>query len=357
MKFLSLKNKLPITGKKVYALYLFIIVLIITTTVIATLLGSVNIKPNWVLKILVNNTMKRQIFTPEWKPNTESIIWTLRMPRVFMALIVGAGLSLCGILMQALTKNSLADPYILGISSGASFGAVLVIMYGVFGFAGQYNIMIGASLGAIIAIIIAINVASISGKITATQLILAGIAVSALFGSFTNIMIYHTKTGSDKVRSALFWMIGSLSGATWSKTIYVAIIFAICSIVIFLMYKSLDALLLGDDNAITIGANLSKIKPLIIVVCTILTGAIVSVSGVIGFVGLIIPHITRGIVGPNHKRLVPASILIGGLFMIICDMISRTLVSPEELHIGIVTSVFGAPFFLYLVRKNKKTMR
>ncbi len=357
MKSLSLKNKLPLTGKKVYVLYLFVFILIVVATIVASLLGSVDIKPSWVLKILVNNSTGKQVFTPEWKPNTESIIWTLRMPRVFMAIIVGGGLSLCGILMQALTKNSLADPYILGISSGASFGAVVIIMYGWFSFLGHYNVMLGASLGAIAAIIIAINVASIGGKITSTQLILAGIAVAAIFGSFTNVLIYYTKTGSDKIRTALFWMIGSLSGATWGKMIYVAIIFAGCSILIFLMYKSLDALLLGDDAAVTIGANLSKIKPLIIVLCTILTGAIVSVSGVIGFVGLIIPHITRSLVGPNHKKLIPASILIGGLFMIICDVISRVIVSPEELHIGIVTSLFGAPFFLYLVRKSKKAVR
>ncbi len=353
---INLKLSLPLTGKRVYLFYVITLILIIITLVCASLLGSVDINPTSVIKILINNTFGKEIFVKNWADNVEAIIWKLRIPRVILALIVGSGLSLCGILMQALTKNSLADPYILGISAGASSGAVAAIIFGWFSFVGGYNVMFGATIGAILSIFIALNVASIKGKITPTQLVLSGIAVSAMFSSFTNILIYHTRTGSDKVRTALFWMVGSLSGATWGKMLYVSIVLLVCAIFIMSIHKGLDALLLGDEKAVTIGVNLKKIKPIIIILCTALTGAIVSVSGVIGFVGLVIPHITRMIVGPNHKRLIPASILFGGLFMMLCDLLSRIIVSPAELHIGIVTSIFGAPFFLYLVRKNKKSI-
>lgn len=356
MQKLKMKKYLPLKKQSQFLVFcLTLFVLAIGAFVVATLLGSVEIDAGWIGKIIVNKVTGKQIFEPEWQKSTESIIWTLRLPRILMAFIVGAGLALCGILMQALTKNSLADPYVLGISSGASAGAVAVIMYGWFHFAGTYHVMLGATIGAMLAIIIAIRVATVNNKITSTQLVLAGIAVSALFSACTNVMIYHTKTGSDKMKSALYWMIGSLSGASWDKTIYVAIVFSVIAIIICFFHKSLDVLMLGDDTAVTLGVNIRFIKLSVIILCTILTGAIVSVSGVIGFVGLVIPHITRPIVGAVHRRLIPASILVGGFFVIVCDVISRVIVAPEELPIGVVTAFFGAPFFLALIRKNQNS--
>lgn len=328
-------------------------ILLIIMLVISTLVGSVDINAEIIGKIIVNKVTKSQVFEQTWQVNVESIIWTLRLPRIILAFVVGAGLSLCGILMQALTKNSLADPYVLGISSGASTGAVCAILFGWFSFAGGYNVMFGSTIGAVLALFIAMKVATINNRITATQLILAGIAVSALFSSITNVCIYHSKTGSDKTNTALHWMLGSLGGANWEKTLYGLISFALCVTVISFFHSSLDVLLLGDDTAATLGVNLRIIKTCIIIIATILTGIIVSISGVIGFVGLVIPHITRSIVGSVHRRLIPASILVGGFFLILCDVISRIIVSPQELSIGVVTSFFGAPFFLFLIRKSK----
>jgi iron complex transport system permease protein len=313
----------------------------------------VNIDSAVIGKIIANKLTKTVIFEPTWGKNVESIVWTLRLPRIILAFAVGAGLSLCGILMQALTKNSLADPYVLGISSGASSGAVCVILFGWFSFAGNYNVMFGATIGALMALVIAMKVAAIGNRITATQLVLAGIAVSAMFSSFTNVCIYHSKTGQDKVNTALYWMLGSLGGTTWEKMFYGLIAFTVCAIVIGFFHKSLDVLMLGDDAAATLGVDLRKTKTYIIILATILTGIIVSISGVIGFVGLVIPHITRSIVGSSHRRLIPAAILVGGSFVIVCDVISRTIVSPQELSIGVVTSFFGAPFFLFLIRKSR----
>ena len=321
----------------------------------ATLLGSVGVKTDWIIKILINRFTKHEFFAPEWEANKESIIWTLRAPRVVMAYVTGAGLSLCGILMQALTKNSLADPYVLGISSGASAGAVAVICYGWFRFAGAYHIMFGATLGAVLAIVIAIRVSSINNKVTSTQLVLAGIAVQAMFSAVTNTILYSSTTTSDKLRSAMHWMVGSLASASWNTTIYVLIASVICVVIICFFHTELDVLMLGDDTASTLGVNLRMIKLGVIIVCTALTGAIVSIGGVIGFVGLLVPHITRSIVGSTHRRLIPASILVGGFFVVICDMLARILVAPEELPIGVITSFFGAPFFLFLIRKSRNS--
>ena len=351
---MKLSSRLPIRKKGNFVLFCIgLFVLLILVIILAVFSGSVSIPPDVVCKVLLNHLVGHEIFKPTWNASLETIIWTMRFPRVLMALMVGAGLSLCGILMQAMTRNSLADPYVLGISSGASAGAVAVIMYGWFGFMGQFHIAFGAAIGAFLAIFIAMKVSSVSNRITSTQLVLAGIAVSTLFQAITNFMIYYRQTGDDKVKTAIYWMMGSLSGANWSTVLYLFIIVMICTVILFFFTDSLDVLMLGDDAATTLGVNLMRIKVSIIVLCTIMTGAIVSVSGVIGFIGLIIPHITRSLVGSKHSRLMPASILLGGLFTILCDWISRIVVIPEELPIGVLTALFGAPFFLFLIRKSR----
>lgn len=348
------KSIFPLEGSVQYLIFMVIMAGVLFLSVItATRLGSVDLQFQTIKGVIVNKITGKVICPVLWKDSTEQIIWSIRLPRIFTSFMVGAGLTLCGILMQALTKNPLADPYVLGISQGASAGAVSVIMYGYLSFLGHYGTMIGAFLGAVISIILALQIATIRNKVTATRLVLAGIAVSALFGAITNFMIYHTKTGSDKVKTATYWMMGSLSGASWEKLGYATIAFAICFVFILFLHKSLDVLLLGDDVAITVGVDTDRLKLMIIVVATLLTGIIVSISGTIGFVGLTIPHITRSIVGTKHIRLIPASVLVGGTFLVVADIISRVIVSPEELPIGVVSAFFGAPFFLYLIRRSR----
>lgn len=347
----------PLNKKSQYFIFCIIMIaLIIFTFLIAVSLGSVKLGEDSIGKIIINKMTGKEVYAPTWEESAEIIIWTIRIPRTLTAFIVGAGLTLCGILMQELTKNSLADPYVLGISHGASAGAVSVIMYGYLSFLGGYGTMVGAFAGAMLSIIMSLKIATIRKKLTATQLVLAGIAVSALFGAATNFMIYHSRTGSDKVRTATYWLMGSLSGASWEKLQYVTVAFVICFLLIMLFTKQLDVLLLGDDVASTVGVNTDKLKLSIIIIATLLTGIIVSISGAIGFVGLTIPHITRTIVGTKHKRLVPASLLVGGAFVVIADILSRVLVAPEELPIGVVSAFFGAPFFLYLIRKSNRKL-
>ena len=333
------------TGRFIGTL-LMVLLLIAAVTTISVTLGAIHVSPDEIVKILANKTSGKDIFAVSWEQKTENIIWNIRFPRVIMAFIVGAGLSLCGVLMQALTKNPLADPYVLGISSGASAGAVSVIILG------GYSVIFGATLGAAVAISLSLSIASVKGRITSTQLVLAGIATSALFSALTNLIVYGFNNGSDKTKMALYWMVGSLSGATWSRVKYVFIVSVVMMAVILLFARELDILLLGDDVAETLGADTRRIKLLIILASTVLTGVVVSVSGVIGFAGLVVPHVMRGFVGSGHKQLIPMSILGGGLFAMIADLISRIIIAPEELPIGVIAAFFGAPFFLYLIRKG-----
>lgn len=344
MKIISEKNRFRIV-------LLIAFLVLIVSFIIGVMVGSVKIEPEMIVKIIINEVSHREVFVPDWNESMQSIVWNLRIPRVLLAMLVGIGLSLSGVLMQALTKNPLADPYILGISSGASTGAVFVIMTSALSFLGEYRIMAGAFGGAVLAILLAVKCASINNKVTATQLVLAGVAVSALFSAATNIIIY-TSAESSKQKTALFWMIGSLSGATWEKVILVLFICIIGIVVMLLLASSLDVLLLGDDTAKNLGLDIRRIKIVVIILCTVMTGSIVAVSGVIGFVGLVIPHISRMLVNSTHRKLIPATVLIGGTFVIWSDIISRMVFAPEELPIGVVTSCIGAPFFLWLLRSK-----
>lgn len=343
-----------IRNKAQYGMLIALIcVLILLAICFSVSIGAVSIQPADIFKIIINKVSAKDIFERVWEDNVETIIWNIRLPRVLMAWIVGAGLSVCGVLMQTLTKNSLADPYVLGISSGASAGAVCSIILGCFSFMGGYATIFGATLGAAVSIVLSMKMASLRGKITSTQLVLAGIATSALFSALTNLLIYGYHTGSDKTKTAQYWMVGSLSGASWSTTKYVAIVFAFTIAVIMLFSRELDVLLLGDDVAESLGVNTQRIKMVIIIASTVLTGTVVSVSGIIGFIGLVIPHIVRSIVGSKHKSLIPVVILSGGLFTMLADVVSRVAAAPEELPIGIISALIGAPFFLYLIKKSK----
>ena len=331
-----------------------ICLLIAAALCLSVSIGAVQIDTGDIYKIIINKLSGREVFAQGWEDNVETIIWSIRLPRVIMACIVGAGLSVCGVLMQALTKNSLADPYVLGISSGASAGAVAAIIMGWFSFMGGYATIFGATLGAALSIALSLSIASMHGRITSTQLVLAGIATSAIFSALTNLIIYGYNTGSDTTNTAQYWMIGSLSGASWDTARYVAIVFLIAIILILFFTRDLDILLLGDDVAESLGVRTGRIKLIIIIMSTIVTGVAVSVSGVIGFIGLVVPHIVRSFVGSKHKRLIPAVILTGGLFTMLTDVLSRVIAAPEELPIGIISALIGGPFFLYLIRKNRK---
>jgi len=333
-------------------LIVFLIGLLLISIIFGIMLGPVKISPDSVLKVVLNKLLKKDYFPATWKASTESIVWTIRSPRVAMGIITGAGLSLAGVCMQALTKNSLAGPYILGISSGASTGAVAALTLGIFTSIGIYAVPLSAFLGALVSATLVFAIAKTNGEFTATKLVLTGMAISAVFAACTNILIFGAKD-EQVVRSALFWMTGSISGTKWTQLLLPLVTLIISIIILQLFSTSLNGMLLGDHVALTMGIDVEKIRLLLVIITTLLTAIIVSFTGVIGFVGLIVPHGARTIVGSEHSRVIPVSCLIGSILLIWADIGARLIFSPEEIPIGVITSLIGAPFFLWLLKGGK----
>ncbi|MGL4252535.1 MAG: FecCD family ABC transporter permease, partial [Fusobacteriaceae bacterium] len=314
---------------------------------ISILIGSVQLNPITIWKIIINKIFSEEIFQSDWTKNIEVIVWNLRMPRVLMSIIVGASLSLAGILMQALTKNTLADPYILGISSGASTGAILVI---ILGGAGIFSVPLGAfTLGLLTSFLVFYN--SSRENFSTSKLVLTGIAISSFFSGITTFLIVSASKETE-VKSVLFWMTGSLSGSTWSSVGVSFLALLVSSLVIYSLHRELDIIMTGDEIAETLGVNVSRLRLVIVVVASLLSSFIVANTGIIGFVGLVIPHIGRGIIGAKHKRLIIFSILIGGIFLLVTDCIARVLLKGQEVPLGVITSMIGAPFFMWLIKKS-----
>lgn len=327
-------------------------VILLAVMVLGINLGAVELSPEWIFKIILNNLSGTELFPVEWENSAQNIVWGMRFPKVIVCACVGAGLSLTGILMQAMTRNSLADPYILGISSGASTGATAIILIGgAFPVLSGISVGTGAFIGAMISSVIVLLLGGTSGKFSPGKLVLSGTAVSAIFHAVTNLLIFLSPD-KRKVNSALFWMEGSFASAEWEDVLPAIITLLVIFLVSIALHKSLDTLLLGDDIAITVGVNVRAMKLLIVIASSLVTGVMVSMSGCIGFVGLVVPHISRTVIGTAHKRLVPFAVLLGSIFMVLADMFSRIIVAPSELPIGVVTALLGAPFFLAMLKKS-----
>lgn len=280
-------------------------------------------------------------------PLRDSIVWELRLPRVLTAGAVGAGLALAGVVMQAITRNPLADPYLLGLSSGASLGAVAVLLLG-----SALLLPFAAFLGSTVALALTLLLAGSFGRITPGRTILAGIAVSALAGAITSLVIFWSVTG-DSYREILSWILGSLAGARWPAVTISVVAIVIAGVPLMLSGRVLDAFAFGDTSASTLGINVPATRWIMLTAAALLTGAMVSVSGAIGFVGLILPHAVRLLVGPRHRLLLPLSALVGASFLIWADTVARSLFDPRELPVGIVTAIIGAPVFALLLARRR----
>ncbi|MCT4596409.1 MAG: iron ABC transporter permease [Vallitalea sp.] len=288
------------------------------------------------------------------KPSHIKIISDLRLPRILVALFTGGALAVVGCAFQGVFKNPMADPFVLGISSGAALGATIGLIFNfnklIFGFAG---VTIFAFLGAIITVMIVLRIASIGKKLPATTLLLAGISINYLFSAIISLLMLLNR---NKLESVYLWTLGSFSTSNWKEVFLIIPVVLVCSIVLMFFSKDLNIMLLGDDTAQSLGINVNKTKKVILVISSFMIAIVVSISGIIGFVGLVIPHIIRIINGPDHKKLIPLAMLVGAIFMIICDTIARTIISPSELSVGIITSLFGVPFFLGLLYQRKKSL-
>ena len=264
------------------------------------------------------------------------VVWLIRLPRVLLALAVGMALSVCGVVMQAIVQNPLADPYVLGISSGASLGATLAIMLGIGSFLGGNSVGITAFIGAMITSFAVIAIANMGGKATSAKLILAGMAVSAVCSAFSNFVIYITN-----------------DGASWTRVGVMLPVTLVCVAVFWTQYRNLNLMLLGDDVSITLGTDLHRLRTFYLIVASVMIGFAVYCAGVIGFVGLVIPHVVRILFGTDHRKLLPLSALLGASFLIWCDVACRVILKNSEMPIGVLVSIIGAPCFIYLlVRKS-----
>lgn len=279
----------------------------------------------------------------------EAIIWDYRLSRSLMAAICGAGLALSGAILQSLLRNPLAEPYILGISAGASTGAVCVMLLG-FG-AGAVSLSAGAFAGALAAFAFVILLSS--GRQTADRTILAGVAASQLFNALTSYIV-STSANAEQVRSVMFWLLGSFAGVRWPEVTLSASVVAACLVACLWHARALDAFTFGEDAARSLGISVHRVRIVLLVVTALMTATMVGMVGTIGFVGLVIPHAARFIVGPNHVRLLPACALVGALFMVVADIVSRIVIAPQILPIGVVTALVGVPFFSVILYRARR---
>lgn len=283
-------------------------------------------------------------------PTHRFILTQIRLPRVLLAALVGGALALCGAVMQGLFRNPLADPYLLGIASGATAGAALVIALRLDIYWGA--VPVGAFLGGVLAVAIVYRIAQTRwAQLDNYALILSGVALAALFSAVTSFLLFYAGASQD-ARRLLFWILGGLGGAQWVYVLGLLGTLLGAGIILVLFARDLNALALGEEMAAHLGIEPRHLRKILLFAVTVLTAAAVAVSGTIGFVGLIVPHILRLIVGPDHRLLLPASALGGAVLLTLCDALARTVLAPAELPIGIITALLGAPFFLFLLRRK-----
>ncbi|AIG64648.1 ABC transporter permease [Corynebacterium atypicum] len=281
----------------------------------------------------------------------DAIIWEIRLPRIVLGGLVGAGLALSGAVLQTLVRNLLADPFVLGVNSGASTGAALAILFGLGAGFGDYALQGSAFVGALAASLLLYAVARSQGRLTSIRLLMAGVAIGYALSAVTSFLIFASDS-AESSRSVMFWLLGSLGLARWDGPLaVVAVVVALSTAVLMLVSRNLDALSVGDDTALTAGVNPERFRAFMLVVVCLLVGAIVPMAGSISFVGLVVPHLARRFVGGSHRVVIPISAPMGAILLIWADIGARTLLAPRELSIGIITALVGAPFLLILVRR------
>jgi len=329
-------------------LLLGLAVLLALSCALSLVFGAAQVPLERVLAILA-----RQLFGIEpavvVSVGQDSIVWQLRAPRVLLGALVGAGLALVGTVLQAVTRNPLADPHLLGVSSGAAFGAVVVVLY-LGEFAGVLSLPLAAFVGAMASMLLVLAIASRGGRLHSERLLLAGVAVSFVMMAASNLLLYLGNPHAAS--SVLFWMLGGLGLARWELLWLPALCLALALVVLLGLGRALNALMAGEQSAVSLGLEPRRVRLLVFVVASLLTGVLVSLSGAIGFVGLMLPHVARFLVGAEHRRVLPVAALLGALFLVWVDVAARTWLAPQDLPIGIVTAAIGGVFFVALLRRR-----
>lgn len=333
-------------------LFIFSIVALFFAVVLSSTMGAANIRFSEALKILSGKIPLIGQFFGASDDTKALIVLDIRLPRIFLAAVVGMGLSVVGAAMQGMFKNPMADPGVLGVSSGAAFGATVAIAFGVqkllFGIG---IVAIAAFFGAITTALMVYSIAKIGGKLPTVNLLLSGVAVSFLFSSLISLIMVFNR---DKIENIIMWTMGSISAASWKQVYLISPVVIIGAMFTAFYAKDLNLLSAGTETAMSLGVEVEKTKKVLLVISSLIVAACVSVSGIIGFVGLVIPHIIRLLLGSDHRVVMPFSAVSGALFLVICDTISRNIIPPSEIPVGVITSLFGAPFFIYLLIKSKR---
>lgn len=322
------------------------LVTLILAVAAATAIGDYNIA---LRTVFLSVTNELGLTGAEIAPIEQSVIWNLRLSRALVAALAGAGLAICGAILQALLRNALAEPFVLGVSAGASTGAVCVIVLGIG--AGSLSLSLGAFAGAFAAFAL---VALLSNGATSgpNHTILAGVAASQLFNALTSYIV-TTSGNAQQARDVMFWLLGSFGGVRWPDFQMLLAVVLVCLVICILMARSLDAFTFGEEDAAALGVPVVRIRLVLFGVTALLTATIVSMVGAIGFVGLVVPHAARYVVGPMHMRLLPACAMVGAVFMVIADIASRMIATQQTVPIGVVTALVGVPFFAIILYRAR----
>lgn len=335
-------------------LFFTVLLAVIVLGIFVSTLGAADISFMTAVKILLRSIplIGEKLISQETLSNYVTIMMNIRLPRIVLSAIIGMGLSVVGAAYQGMFKNPMADPYIVGVSSGAALGASLAIVFGggwVFG--SFLSVQFAAFAGAIITVVCVYQIARVGTRIPSVTLLLAGVAISSMASAVISVLMIFNR---DQADSIIFWTMGSVSAARWEQVSYLLPVVLMGTLVIMFYAKDLNLMMAGDDTAHNLGVEIDKSKKMLLTVSSIMIAFIVSSSGIIGFVGLIVPHAIRLLLGPDHRVLIPFSALGGAVFMILCDTIARTLLAPMEIPVGAITALFGAPYFIFLLSKSKK---
>lgn len=335
--------------------YLFICVLLLGVLLVALLwalrIGTVKLFLQEIYSVILNQLQGNIPIEQAGRGAAHDIVWLLRFPRLILAAAVGCGLSSCGVVMQAIVKNPLADPYILGISSGASLGATAAILLGIGVSWGENFVGIAAFLGALAISLGVLFISNLGGRSNSIKLLLAGMALSSVCGAFSSFIVYFSNN-KEGIQTITYWLMGSFAGAKWNNLAVIVPIVILAVLFFWSQSRILNLMLLGDEAAVTLGTDLHRYRQLYLLISSLIVGFVVYAAGMIGFVGLIVPHVVRMLVGTDHKKLIPVTALVGAIFLVIADGLCRIIIPKTELPIGILISLIGAPSFVYLMIKR-----
>ncbi len=345
-----------IEKRKLHVLLLFSLTVgVMGVGLLSATMGAYAIPFSAVLSILLDQI---GVQWGEFEPRQATVFLQLRLPRILLAMLVGAGLGISGAALQGLFRNPLVEPGLIGVSSGGALFAVLFIVFGdqvpwLVELTGSFGLPLFAFLGGLINVLLVYRLASMAGKTDIALLILAGVALNALCGALIGLSIFYADDAA--LRNFTFWSLGDVGGANWTKVSIGSLLIGIPALVLSSQYKQLNALAIGESEAFHIGVSVQRVKYIVLMLSALMVGVGVSMTGTIGFVGLVVPHLIRLLFGADHRLVLPASILVGSLLLSFADLLARVMVMPAEMPIGIITAIIGSPFFIWLIM-NVKTI-